>query len=342
MTNHNKIGVLLLNIGTPDKPNTASVRKYLKEFLSDPRVVDIPWLLKNLLLYLFILPSRPAKSAKAYQAIWRPEGSPLLYYSLRMQENLHQLLGKNYQVELGMCYRNPSIEKGIEKLYQAQCDHIIIFPLFPQYSSAATGASTEKALRLIAKKWNIPSLETKNNFYNNPGFINAYSCKIKEGCANKNIEHYLFSFHGLPERHIDKSEGKLLECSRIHPCPQVTMNNHYCYRAQCYSTSRLLAQHLAIPDTDYTVSFQSRLGVTAWIKPYTDEILVTLYNKGIRHLAVACPSFIADCLETIEEIGIRAKAQWLKLGGETLTLIPCLNDDKNWLNALAKMINPNL
>lgn len=330
-----KKGILLINLGTPDKPDKKSVRRYLREFLNDPRVIDLPFVARWLLLHLIILPFRPKQSAAAYQKIWTDLGSPLLVHGNELKNALALKLGENYEVDLGMRYGNPSIEAAFHKL--KNCYEIIILPLFPQYSSAATGSAIEESIKLIAKKWNIPQITIINSFYNHPEFISTYAEIIKENTENNFI---LFSYHGLPERHINKSQCNA-KCDRINSCPKIDENNIFCYRAQCYTTSDLLAKSLNLKKNQYKTSFQSRLGRTPWIKPYTDLILSELIHQGVRNLSVVCPSFIADCLETIEEMGIRAREDWQALGGDNFKLIPCLNSHPSWVTAVTKLIKTN-
>jgi ferrochelatase len=234
-----------------------------------------------------------------------------------------------------MRYGNPCIDSALEKLQH--CNDITIVPLFPQYSSAATGSAVEKCMHHLASLWNIPAVTIVRDFYNDPGFIAACADIIKSSIADKQIDMLLFSYHGLPERHIKKSACHAA-CDHTNPCPQVSDLNSYCYRAQCYETSTLLAEKLALSTDQYRVSFQSRLGRTPWIKPYTDLLLPELIKQGVKNIAIACPSFVADCLETLEEINIRAREQWKSLGGNEFTYIPCINDHPMWVKSLAKMI----
>lgn len=328
-------GILLINLGTPDHPDISSVRKYLKDFLSDKRVIDLPIVLRYLLLYCLILPFRTKTSTAAYQKIWTDQGSPLLINSLALQNALAQKLGPHYQVELGMRYGNPSISSALKKLHH--CQNIHILPLFPQYSSAATGSAIEATLKIFSKQWNIPNISLTHSFYNHPKFIASYAQLIQHSLNTEKPDIILFSYHGLPERHIKKSECTAA-CDLQHPCPGITEKNYYCYRAQCYETSRLIAQKLQLSENQYCVTFQSRLGKTPWIKPYTDQVLIALSQKNIKNILIACPSFVADCLETLEEIGIRAQAQWESLRGEKLTLVPCLNANDEWVEAVVEMI----
>lgn len=320
-------GLLLINLGTPASPNVKAVRRYLREFLSDSRVIDLPTPFRYLLLYAFILPFRPKISAKAYQFIWTSEGSPLLVNSQRLIEKLSQKLGASYQIAFGMRYGEPSIATALTTL--SNCEEITVLPLYPQYSSAATGSSIEKLLSLISQQNSHPTLTVIRDFYQHPGFIAAQADLIRPYLARH--DHLLLSYHGIPERHIRKTGCESVCQDR---CPPISSANQTCYKAQCQQTSDALAKTLGLAKNQYSAAFQSRLGKTPWIKPYTDELLPKLAQQGIKNLAVACPSFVADCLETLEEIGFQAKEQWRQLGGEQLTLIPCLNDSKRWVKAV--------
>ena len=336
-----KIGVLLINLGTPDSYEKKDVRTYLKEFLSDERVIDIPILFRLMLLYLIILPFRTPKSAKAYQSVWQKGGSPLLVYSQELQLNVEEILPKEkYIVKLAMRYQNPSLSKKVEELIQSNVDEIILFPLFPQYSSAASGSALEKAYKEIAKYWNVVPVKTIASFYNNSEFIRCFANRIKAILDDFQPDYLLFSYHGLPERHILKSQcGEKKICFQSKECCEIIVNeNTYCYRAQCVATTKAIANELNLPTNFYSNSFQSRLGRTKWIEPYTDIVLPQLAEKGYKKLAIACPAFVADCLETLEEISIRAKEQWLDLGGQDLILVPSLNGDKDWAQCVANII----
>lgn len=317
-----KVGVLLINLGTPDAPSVKAVRHYLRVFLSDPRVIELPALARWTLLNMFILPFRPRQSAHAYQSIWQEQGSPLLLYSQKLQQGLAQQLGENYQVELGMRYGNPALLPALRKLQF--CDKILLLPLFPQYASAVSGSALELCLKEISSWKYIPALAVQQEFYVQADFIAAFAQNIKESLAEKNVDLILFSYHGLPQRQ--------LLCQRNAPKKQ-------CYRKQCFATTKAIAEALQLKPEQYQISFQSRLGKTEWIKPYTDELLSELAAQGIKNIAVVCPSFVTDCLETLEEIGIRAREQWSKAGGEEFILVPCVNDSARWLDALQKMIH---
>jgi ferrochelatase len=327
-----KNGLLLINLGTPDSPDSTAVRRYLAEFLTDKRIIDLPALLRYPLVYLSILPFRPKQTAKAYQAIWTEKGSPLLTHSINLQTKLAAQLGENWQVALGMRYGKPSIANALNEL--AGCRNLIILPLYPQYSSAATGSSIERVLQLIARKNTSPSLTIIRDFYQFSGFIDAQAALIKPYLAQ--ADFLLLSYHGVPERHLKRTGCRQI-CDK--DCLELNQNNHDCYKAQCYATTRALIKKLDLSAGQYATAFQSRLGKTPWIKPYTDEILPQLAQKGVKRLAITCPSFVADCLETLEEIGIRAREQWQELGGEQFTLIPCVNSSDLWVNSLVNLLN---
>jgi ferrochelatase len=331
-------GVLLINLGTPDNCDKRSVYRYLTEFLNDPRVIDLPAIIRWPLVNCIIIPTRLKKTTLAYQKIWRLE-SPLLANSKRLQHALSTELGNDYQAEISMRYGNPSIPLALEKL--AHCEEIIVLPLFPQYASATTGSALEKVFSLLKQQWNIPAIKTYHHFYNHPGFIQSYAQIIQAHLQHKSFDMLLFSYHGLPERHITKSLCKAT-CDRHHACPSIHFNNAYCYRAQCFETTRLIAESIDLSEQQYSVAFQSRLGHTPWIKPHTDLMLPDLIKRGIRNIAIVCPSFVADCLETVEEVNIRMRAQWQTLGGNEFIFIPCLNDHSYWVKALAEIVKDHI
>jgi protoporphyrin/coproporphyrin ferrochelatase len=320
-----KKGVLLINLGTPDSPRVSDVRGYLRQFLSDPRVIDLPLLLRYLIVYCFILPFRARKSSHAYQSVWTNKGSPLLIHSLKIADKLQQELGNDTKVVLAMRYGKPSINHALAQLRDYQ--HLKVIPLFPQYSSAATGSTIEAVLNEIKQQTNIPFIEVIREFYDNSLFIETNANLIKK----KPADFYLFSYHGLPERHIKKAGCKQLCHGQ---CPTVTNVNQFCYKAQCYETTRLIAKKLKLSEENYSTSFQSRLGKAPWISPYTDDYLTKLIEKKVKNITIICPSFVADCLETLEEIGIQARTQWKKLGGEQFHLVPCVNDDDSFIAML--------
>ncbi len=332
-----KVGVVLLNLGTPDDATVSSVRRYLREFLLDPRVIDLSPLLRYILVYGLILPFRPYKTVKAYAKIWQKEGSPLRLHMQSLAKRLSANLGREYQVVMGMRYGNPSIRAALKSLNN--CEKIIILPLFPQYSSAATGSAIEEAMREISSNWNIPKVKIINEFYSHKHFVEPYADIIKPYLEGRD-SFLLLSYHGLPERHLDKSICSA-PCDRKTHCPAIGEANYFCYRAQCYQSSALLSGRLGLSSDRFMTAFQSRLGRTPWIKPYTDEVLHALRKKGVVNLVVACPSFVSDCLETLEEIGLQAKDQWLSLGGKEFSLVPCLNDNSGWVQGLSNFIHEN-
>ena len=328
-----KTGVLLINLGTPNSPTAKDVRIYLREFLSDPYVIDIHPLARSLLLNLIILPVRPKRSALAYQSIWTEQGSPLLNNSEVLTSNVQQLLSDDYQVMLGMRYGEPSIKQAIEQLKTSQ--RLIILPLFPQYSLAATETALVQAQTLAAEIWSPENIKIIKDFYHFSSFITAQAKLIYDYLGTCQIEQIIFSYHGLPERQV-KKVCRTADCDMLAACPEMSIDNKNCYRAQCFATSRALAEQLNLKQTQYMTTFQSRLGRTPWIKPYTDKVLEKLVKQKVKNIAIACPSFIVDCLETLEEIGVRAREQWHELGGENLYLIPCLNTNAIWLVDLLK------
>jgi len=324
-------GVMLINLGTPDSCRVSDVRKYLNEFLYDPRVVELPTWLRWLLVKCWIVPLRAKKSAAAYAKIWQPTGSPLLSNSLAIKEKLSAELGANYRVTLGMRYGNPSISAALQELQTAQVQTIKVLPMFPQYSSAATGSAVQQVLAKMSKLKHIPGIEIKTPYYNNTDFIQALANSIAP-FLQQDYDYLLMSYHGLPEQQMLHQTRHA--CDLQAECPAINQQNINCYRAQCFHTSRLIAQRLNLK-ANWGVAFQSRLGKLPWIKPYADEELGKLIARGVRKLVVCCPSFVADCLETLEEIDIRARAQWFALGGTSFNLVPCLNATSEWVCSLA-------
>lgn len=332
-------GVLLLQLGTPDSTSVSDVRRYLREFLSDPRVLDMPAPARALLLNAVILPFRPRRSAEAYEKIWTTEGSPLTIHTDRLTAAVQERLGDSHLVVFGMRYRRPSLELAIDTLLEAGCRRIVILPLFPQYASAAGGSAVERALQVIGSRVNVPDVTTLGPFYAEPGFLSAAAGIARPLLAEFAPDHVLFSYHGLPEKQIRKSDHSGEWCLASETCcNQITAANQSCYRAQCFATTRGLAGELMLAEGTFSTTFQSRLAGQKWIEPYTDRELPTLFDAGVRRLAVLTPSFTADCLETLEEIGIRARDQWTGLGGEDLLLVPCVNAAPSWAEAVADMV----
>lgn len=330
-------GVLLVNVGTPDGPDVASVRRYLREFLTDKRVLTIPGILRWFLVNLIIAPFRGPKSAHAYKSIWTKDGSPLLCHGKALASALERELGGGYVARLAMRYGNPAVDVVLSELLDDhQVERLIVVPLYPQYSSSATGTAIERVQEVLSKRSVIPAVNFVGDFYDDEGFISAQAKIAEEKLAEFRADHVLMSYHGLPESHVKATtRGHCLKGADC--CASLGSHNRFCYRAQAFATSRLLAQKLGLGPKEYSVAFQSRLGRTPWIRPFTDMILSDLYKSGVRRLAVTVPSFVSDCLETIEEIGFRAREDWKSLGGEDFLLIPCVNSDPRWVKALADL-----
>lgn len=330
-------GVLLINLGTPDSPSTSDVRKYLKEFLNDPRVIDIAPVSRWLLVNLIIVPFRSPKSAKLYSEIWREDGvSPLLYYSIKQLELLRDALGKDYRVELAMRYQSPSINEALEKLKRPEIKKIIVFPLFPQYASASTGSVHEKVMSLV-KNWQvIPEMEFIGSFSTDSGFIKAFAEKGKQ-YNHAAYDHVIFSFHGLPERQIRKAD-QVNYCLKENCCSSLNEKNTNCYRAQCHATARLIAEELNIAEEKYTITFQSRLGKDPWIKPYTDNVLKERAKAGNKKILMFAPAFVSDCLETLHEIKVEYNELFKKEGGEKVDMVESLNDSPAWIQTMKNIV----
>lgn len=329
-----RTGLLLINLGTPEAPTPSAVRRYLREFLGDPRVLDISAIGRALLLHLVILPRRPAKSAHAYASIWDAKrGSPLMFHSRDLAAAVAAQLGPAWQVELAMRYGEPSLGAALDAFAAGEVDRVVVLPLFPQYASSSTGTAQARVMELAGQRWNVPALDFVPAFHDDPGFLAAFEQVARPVLGDFRPDHVLFSFHGLPVRQIVKTDrgGKI--CFQRETCCDEG-KNPYCYRAQSFATARALAARLALTPDRYTICFQSRLGRTPWIKPYTDHVIDELARAGTRRLAVMCPAFVADCLETVEEIGIRARQQFLTAGGEDLVLVPSLNATAPWVDAV--------
>ncbi len=318
-----KTGVLLINLGTPDSPSVGHVRSYLSEFLNDPRVIDIPKLLRLILVNLIIVPFRAPKSAKVYKELWTDQGSPLLFHSQNVSKLLDAQLGEEYEVHLAMRYKNPNIRHVLEEMRKKKYKRIILLPMFPQYASASTGSALELAMREICKWWVIPEVKVISQYYNHPKFIDAVVDRGSKYTFSE-YDHILFSYHGLPERQVDKvyDEGLCQERDCEH---EVTEENQYCYKATCFATTRLIANKLGLAEKDYTVCFQSRLDKN-WLEPFSDKVVEEWGKKGAKKLLVFSPAFTADCLETTIEIGDEYQEIFEEYGGEKVQLVESLND----------------
>ncbi len=333
-----KTGVLLINLGTPDSPKTSDVRKYLTQFLNDPRVIDINPIGRFILVNGIIVPFRSSKSAKLYEKIWTKEGSPLMVNSTKQKELLQKYLGENYVVELGMRYQSPSIESAIEKLKSASVDKIIAIPLYPQYATSSTTSSIEETNRVFKKWKNHPPVKFIENFFDDSGFINACLDKAKKYNLN-DYDYFIFSYHGLPERQITKASKEFSDgsCKIGSCCDTITAKNRLCYRANCIATTKALVQKLNIPEGKYKTTFQSRLD-DKWLKPYSDKVIEELAKEGKKKVLVFSPAFVADCLETIYEIGTEYQEIFTEHGGEKIQLVESLNDSPVWIEALKNMV----
>ena len=338
-----KTCVLLLQLGTPDSPKISDVRRYLSEFLNDERVIDVPWLLRKILVNGVIVPFRAPKSAKIYKELWEIGNgqSPLLTHSLNVKEKLqHHFDNTEITIEMAMRYQNPSMDSVLEKIRLFNYDQIIIFPLFPQYASASSGSAMKKAMRIIQNWWVIPEIKIISQFYTNEGYINSIIENSKEYDLSS-YDHILFSFHGLPERQVDKVyEGKDL-CGD-QPCEsEINEKNKFCYKATSYATARLIADKLNLKESDYTVCFQSRL-TKKWLLPFSDKVVEEWGKKGAKKLLVFSPAFVADCLETIIEIGTEYQEIFEEYGGEHVHLVKSSNDHPLFIEGLINEIKERL
>jgi len=336
-----KIGVLIINLGTPDSPSVADVRKYLREFLMDRRVIDIPYWRRFLLINLIIAPFRAPESAKGYHELWTPQGSPLKVYGIELEKLLQQALGADYQVKLAMRYQSPSIKSILSQFKDKGFKELIVIPLYPQYASSSTGSTTEEVMRVV-KDWEvIPEIKFVSQFFDHPLFIKSVVENAKKYMQQEHYDHYVFSYHGLPEHQIIKSSCdnycRLGDC-----CSVFHSKNQYCYRAQCFETTRLLVKKLGLKKDDYTICFQSRLGKTPWIKPYTDEVIKQLAGRGIKKVLAFSPAFVSDCLETTIEIGVEYKNLFLEHGGEHWQLVESLNTNPTWVECLTAIVNKEI
>ena len=325
-------GYLITNLGTPASPAVTDVRSYLKEFLMDGYVLDAPAPIRRMIVSGFILPFRPKKSAEAYASIWDPQGSPLLLYSEALVDALRPLL--DGPLALGMRYGKPSIKDAVAELVNAGVDHIVAAPLYPQYADSTVTTSID-VIRACLPSTVQCSIVT--SFYSDPGYQQSLAASVKAALPDQ-FDHLLMSYHGLPERHMKKADPTGQHCMRSTDCCAVDSPAHAtCYRHQVFETSKALADLLGLSDEQYSISFQSRLG-GGWLKPYTDQVLAELPARGIKNLAVVCPAFVADNLETLEEMGIQGRETFLSAGGESFALIPCLNADAAWVSALAELL----
>lgn len=330
-----KKAILLVNLGSPDSYQVNDVKKYLDEFLMDERVIDKSYWLRSLLVRGIILKTRPAKSAEAYKSIWWDEGSPLIVLSERLLEQVRK--HTNYPVELGMRYGNPSIEAGIQKLVDSNPDleEFLMIPLYPHYAMSSYETVVVKAREVMEAKFPKLIMKVKNVFYDDPRYLDVLANSIKP-YINKEYDHILFSYHGIPERHVQKTDFTKSHCLMVNDCCAKDSPAHQtCYRHQVFDTTEGVVERLGIPQEKYSNSFQSRLGRDPWLQPFSDKVIKELPHKGVKKLMVVCPAFVSDCLETIEEIGEEAREFFMENGGEEFTLIPCMNENDDWAKLVA-------
>jgi ferrochelatase len=331
-------GVLLVNLGSPDSTSVKDVRNYLDEFLMDERVIDTPYLLRAFIVKGIILNTRPKKSAAAYKKIWWPEGSPLIVLSKRLQDKVQKQV--SVPVELAMRYGNPSIESGLQALYDKGVTEVLLMPLYPQFAMATTETILVLAEKIRREKFPNMEFTILPAFYNQPDYIRDLSNSIKDSLTNFNADYVLFSYHGVPERHIKKSDVTKSHCKIDGSCCNTPSKAHeFCYRHQCFETTKQVAEFLGLEEGKFSTSFQSRLGRDPWLQPYTDATIDGLAQKGIKNLAVVTPAFVSDCLETLEEIGMEAAHSFKENGGEEFLSVPCLNDGDDWCKTLSRWID---
>ncbi|MFD2822432.1 ferrochelatase [Lacinutrix iliipiscaria] len=331
-------GILLVNLGSPESPEPQDVKKYLGEFLMDERVIDVPLWARNLLVKGIILNTRPKASAAAYKKIWWKEGSPLIVLSERLKTKVQKQTES--PVALAMRYGSMTIKKGLQELVDKGVDEVLLFPLYPQFAMATT--ETILVLAEAIQKEHFPNitLESVPAFYNKPDYIDVLSQSITKHLEGVQFEHLLFSYHGVPERHIRKRDITKSHCKIDGKCCSTPSKAHeFCYRHQCLEVTRLVAEKLQLKSGSYSTSFQSRLGFDPWLQPYTDRTIERLGKKGIKNMAIVTPAFVSDCLETLEEIAMEGQEIFHEMGGKQFTTIPCLNDDEEWVLLLSKWIN---
>jgi len=326
--------VLLVNLGSPDSPSVPDVRRYLNEFLMDGRVIDTPWLLRRFVVGMILI-KRPAESGHAYEKIWTKDGSPLVMTSKHVQIALQKRL--SVPVELAMRYQNPSIESAVKNLAAKGATDVLLIPLFPHYAMSSYETAVVRVQEVAARLAPQMKITVQPPYYNHPDFIAALVASASE-FLKRDYDHLLFSYHGIPERHLRKSDPTGCHCLQVENCCEVASPAHAtCYRAQCFATTRAFVKLAGVPKEKYSVSFQSRLGKDPWLKPYTDYELVRLAQEGKKRMMVICPAFVSDCLETIEEIGMRGCEDFMKASGKEFTRIPCMNEHPLWIDALTRM-----
>ena len=331
-------GILLNNLGSPDSTEIKDVKTYLDEFLMDERVIDIDYWKRFILIKGIILNFRPKKSAKAYRKIWWDEGSPLVVISERFTEKIKQKI--NIPIELAMRYGSMSMEKGIKNLVDKGVTEILLVPLYPHYAMSSYETVVVKAEEIIAKNYPNVILDVLPPFYNKPDYIKAMSDNIANHLKGFDFDHVLFSYHGIPERHIKKSDPTKSHCKLDGSCcERNSVAHHTCYRHQCFETTKAIAKELGLDESNHSNSFQSRLLKDPWLKPYTDFELEKFPELGKKKLAIVTPAFVSDCLETLEEIAMEGKEEFLEAGGTDYKHIPCMNDNDDWVDVMVSWLN---
>ncbi len=334
MEQNSRTALLLINVGTPDRPEVKAVRRYLSEFLNDPRVIDLPWLMRKILVNLIIVPFRAPKSTLLYQRLWTEKGSPLLWYARQAEEKLNRQFDGGNKAFVAMRYGNPSIPKALDQIRKEGFSRLIVLPLFPQYASS-TSETAIQAIRATLKKMQFcPEVRVIDQFYSHPAFLQAFANRI-ESMNPGQFDHILFSYHGLPVSHIRKIHPQVIEhqcnCTQAMPA-----HGTFCYKATCYETTRLLANRLQLPEGKYSTAFQSRLSKN-WLTPFSDQRIKELTSRGVKRLLVVAPAFVTDCLETTIEIGEEYRELFSRLGGEELVLVESLNDSDQWIAAIREI-----
>ena len=338
-----KKGVLLVNVGSPDSPAVKDIKRYLREFLMDERIIDLPYLLRYTLVNGIILNTRPPKTSKAYQKIWWNEGSPLIVITKRLTEKIQQQV--SVPVVMAMRYGNPNIASGLQQLYDQGVDEVLLMPLYPQYAMATTQTIEVFAQQLVKKQFPKMKLIKFPAFFHRSEYIEALAEVTRKYLENNPCDHLLFSYHGVPERHLRKvtptpAHKNILEGTTC--CDPYSEEGKYCYRSHCFETTRLLVEKLGLQKGTYSQSFQSRLGNDKWITPFTADKIAQLAQQGVKKLAVITPAFVTDCVETLEEIEMAGGKTFRENGGEEFKMVPCLNDSNLWVHALSKWINEYL
>ncbi len=331
-------GVLMVNLGSPDSTDPKDVKKYLDEFLMDERVIDVPYAARALLVKGIILNTRPKKSAEAYSKIWWEEGSPLIVLTERLQKKVQA--HSNLPVEIAMRYGSMSIKKGLQKLHDQGIDEVLLVPLYPHFAMATVETIVVLANELRDEFFPKMRITEVKPFYNKPEYIKVLGDSIAESLEGVDHEHLLFSYHGVPERHIRKSDVTNIHCKIDGSCCMSQSKAHeFCYRHQCYETTRLVGEYLNLEPLTYSTSFQSRLGFDPWLQPYTDRTIERMGKEGFQKMAIATPAFVSDCLETLEEIAMEGEEIFHEAGGRDFHTIPCINDRDDWAGVLAGWIN---